>query len=173
MIESGFVTKLVWFFLLPVLVLHPVCAGALDVAVGGKYHVDHSEFEELPFDDGDPAYGVAFEFHDKPAYWQAAVTYAPDVGGTNLVDSVITPELNLIVKDQSWLAGTGVLSSYVEGKDEKDWTDLYWQILLGFDIPVSRASLAIHAYYTFESWGDITDFDTDDLEFGAWLGFSF
>jgi hypothetical protein len=155
-----------------------VRAGSHHWGLGGRYHVEHSEFEELPFGDGDTAYGLVYEFHDGPAYWQLGATYAFDVTGadtaSNTVDSVITPSINLVLQDGFWRAGAGLLSSYVQRDGGgSDWTDLYWQVLLGVGVPVFGLDLEVQALYSFEGWSDIDAFDFDDVEYGAWLTFAF
>lgn len=142
--------------------------------VGGRWHRSHSLFTELPFDDGDLAYGLSYEVHESEAYWQVAVTYAPDVTGTNSADTAITPQLSLILKDSYWRGGVGVLSSYITSDDEDDWTDIYWQFILGVHLGASsRSGIDVLAYYPFESWSDLGDFDARDIEFGLWFSFSF
>lgn len=144
------------------------------VSVGARQHAAHSEFEELPFDDGDISYGVAYEYHEMTGYWQVALDYAPDVSGTNSTDYVVTPQISLIFKDRAWRGGLGLLKSYIRDNDgEADWTDFYWQMILGLDIPLLGMEFNVLAYYVFEEWGEVGDFDVDELEFGAWLKFSF
>jgi hypothetical protein len=144
------------------------------VGVGVRSHVLHTEFEEYPFDDGDISYVAGYEYHDKAGYWQLLVGYTPDVGDGTVVDSIITPQLNLLLQDGAWLAGVGILGSYVETTLETtDWTDVYWQVMLGFEIPLPIFKLELLAYYPFESWSTFGDFDTDDIEFGGLAKFMF
>jgi len=141
-------------------------------SVGVRRHADHSVYTELPFDDGDLSYGIAYEIHEEQAYWQLAVEYAPDISGTNPVDFAVTPQLNLLFKDRCWLGGLGVLTSYVAGDDGDEWTDLYWQFIFGLQLGTSRKpEIDVLAYYPFENWSDIGDFDAQDIEFGLWLCF--
>jgi len=140
---------------------------------GARWHVNHTVFEELPFDDGDLSYGLAYEYHDEAAYWQLAVHYTPDAG-TNGTDYVVTPQINLIFKDRIWRLGVGALDSYVAAEDGGgDWGDVYWQLLTGLNLPLFRFQLNANAFYVFESWSDLDDFDTDDLEYGFWLTYPF
>ena len=60
-------------------------------AVGARLHTDHSDFLELPFDEGDISYAAAYEYHEDNAYWQIAVTFTPDPSGTPATENVITP----------------------------------------------------------------------------------
>ncbi len=144
------------------------------VVAGIRRHASHSEFEELPFERRDMSYGIAWEVHDANGYWQLGVNYTPDVGhATNAVKYVATPFVNLMLKDKGWIAGVGVLSSYIVTGEEKDWTSLYWQMMLGFSIPVGNFEIDVMAYYPFESWDDVQDFDTRDLEFGGLFRYRF
>lgn len=143
------------------------------IGMGVRSHVLHTEFEEYPFDEGDLSYVVGYEYHDQAGYWQFLVGYTPDVGDGTVVDSIITPQLNLLIQDRAWLAGVGILGSYVETELETDWTDIYWQVMLGFELPLPIFKLELLAYYPFESWSTFGDFDTDDIEFGALAKFMF
>ncbi|MBT3193370.1 MAG: hypothetical protein HN341_12530 [Verrucomicrobia bacterium] len=157
------------------LALFAVRAGAESaVSMGARYHTEHSVFTELPFEDGDMSYSLGYEYHDASGYWQIMVGYAPGAGsGTNSVDSVITPQINLLLSDRSWIGGVGALASYIEGPDESDWTDVYWQVMFGLEIPIGSLKLEILTYYPFEEWGGFSDFEMDDLEFGASLKYFF
>jgi len=150
-----------------------VTAGPHAIGIGGRYQQDHSEFEELPFDDGDLSYGINYEYHENVAYWQVGVMYTPDVGG-DAADYVITPQINLMLKDDIWRGGIGVLKSYIEYENgDSDWTDLYWQFHLGISVPIGPVEFAALAHYVFEDFGEIKDFDFDDVEYGAWLSYRF
>jgi hypothetical protein len=151
-----------------------LAAGKNSIGIGGRYQVDHSAFEELPFDDGDISYGVNYEYQEDAAFWQLGVLYTPEVGGTNSADYVVTPQINLMLKDDIWRGGIGALMSYIKDDNgEDDWTDLYWQLHLGVAIPIGPLSLTALAHYVFEDYGEIKDFDFDDLEYGAWLSYQF
>lgn len=151
-------------------------AGDHGLAVGARYHQEHSVFEELPFEDGDIAYGLAYEYHENNAYWQLAVNVAPDINGTNALEYVITPQINLIATDNMWRAGVGVLASYLMPEDDavdEDWTDIYWQLMVGLVFPIGAMNLEVQAFYVLEAWDEITEFDFSDIEYGAWLGYRF
>jgi hypothetical protein len=171
-----FITSL---FSVSVLVLFPLFANAGNspnsaVGLGARWHVQHSAFEDLPFEDGDLTYTLGYEYHDKAGYWQLLLGYTPEVGEGDLVDYVITPQLNLIIQDRIFLAGTGILGSYVESKDEGgDWTSVYWQFMLGFEIPLGAVKLEILAYYPFEGFSDLDEFDFSDIEYGGSLKYYF
>lgn len=146
--------------------------------VGVRSHSLHSVFEELPYDDGDLSYGLAYEYHEGSAYWQLAVDYSTDASRTNTVDTVITPQLNLIFKDRFYRGGLGVLSSYItySGDDpslKDDWTDVYYQFLLGISIPAGSLAIDVMAAYPFADWGDLGDFEAGDIEVQGWIKYLF
>jgi hypothetical protein len=157
--------------------------GKSKFSVGLRQHVDHSEFDEYPFDDDMLAYGVAYEYHDEVAFWQLAVLYTEDVDAvtnapgatvpTSEVDYILTPQLNLIFTEKHWRAGAGILGSYVVTDTDEDWIDPYWQFMAGVGFPVMAFTADLYAYYVYEDWGSLGDFAVDDIEFGGWLGYSF
>ena len=51
--------------------------------------------------------------------------------------------------------------------------DFYWQVLFGVQVPLLGVNVDFLAYYPFEEWGKVDEIDLDDVEFGAWLNFSF
>ncbi len=155
-----------------------VLAEGQQFGAGVRVHAEHSEFEELPFEDEDLSYGAVYEYHAEDAYWQIACMYAPDPGGrAGIVDYVITPQLNLILKDKIWRGGLGILGSYIEFEDDagdSDWTDVYWQFILGINVPFFFGmNVEAAAYYPFEDWNELSDMDTDDIEYGAWISHAF
>lgn len=153
--------------------LLPATAQQSVVSVGARQHSDHSNFEALPFQDDDLTYTIGYEYHEQAGYWQILVGYTPEVGDETVVESVITPQLNLLVQDNIWLGGVGILGSYIETEADSDWTDMYWQVMLGIEIPVPIFDLSVLAYYPFEDWSEFSEFDTDDVEFGASLKYPF
>jgi hypothetical protein len=144
------------------------------LAFGARMHARHDAFDKLPFDDGDLTYNVAYEWHETEAYWQIGVGYTPSVNTTNTIESVITPQVALILKDKYWRGGVGALWSMVDDKvSGRDWLNMYWQIILGISFPVAKLQLDVHALYPFEAWNELGNFDFDDIEFGAWLVYPF
>jgi hypothetical protein len=156
-------------------VVAPAPAAETVAAAGIRYHRQNPRLEELPFDDGDLSYGLALEYSETAAYWQLAVQYAPDVtGGTNEIDYIITPQLNLLFTERGWTGGVGALASYIVDETEEEWTDVYWQFILGLKVPLlDRLSLDAHAYYVFEGWDELNGFDVESLEFAAWFHMPF
>jgi hypothetical protein len=168
----------------------PVFAGAPSadnvqnkVAIGARVHGEIKDFDKLPYAKGDLSYGIAYEAHNNNALWQFALDYASDVGGTVAGDNettltpdyLLTPQINLIMKDEGrpWQGGVGVLSSYLSGDDLDEWTDLYWQLIFGLRLPIARLDVSVSAYYVFEKWGKMGSFDGDAMEYGVWVGLSF
>jgi len=147
------------------------------ISVGTRFHIEHSSFEDLPYGDGDMSYGIAFEWHENDAYWQICVNFAQKLTKTNDTEHVVSPQLNLLLKDNFWRGGVGAMWSYVEREKESgsdsDWLDVYWQFMFGVSMPIYGMTLDLMAYYVFEDWDRLDDFDLNDIEFGAWLGFKF
>jgi opacity protein-like surface antigen len=85
--------------------------------------------------------------------------------------------MNLVLQDGIFMAGLGALGSYVKTKDDahdNEWTDIYWQFILGIDYPVTpRMNIAANAYYPFYRWSDLDEFKFEDLDFGIRLSFKF
>jgi hypothetical protein len=165
----------------------PYAQASSAIGVGARRHVQHTAYEDYPYGDGDLSYTIAYEYHDAAGYWQLMVGFTPDVeartedegDGTGeedegtVVDSIITPQINLMIEDRMWLAGVGILSDYIETSEDTEWSDIYWQVMLGLLIPLGNLELEVLAYYPFEDWGTIGDFDVDDIEFGASIKFLF
>jgi hypothetical protein len=148
--------------------------------VGAKQHRDHSKFEALPYGDGDLAYSVAYEYRDNDALWQLACDLTPDLTGSDAPGAsaegsyAVSPQLNLLLLDRMFQGGAGVLSTYTHSDIGGDWMDLYWQLILGIRLPLPGAiSVQANAYYVFERWGDAADFDANNIEFGAYVGYKF
>jgi len=159
------------------------------MGLGVRTHALHSTFTDLPYDDGDLSYGLSYEFHEASGYWQIAVDYCMDpsrtttnglkaadsTNGVKMANSVITPQLNLIFKDKFWRGGVGALASYIDDEitQEADWTDIYYQFLLGIGVPLGKLGLDVMAVYPFEDWGSLGDFDTGDIDVQVWLKYIF
>lgn len=149
-----------------------------NLAVGVLQHKEHSAFEMLPFVDDDLGYGLAYEYREAgSAYWQFGAWYTDSPGeGKWEQDYAVTPQINLIFEDRAFRAGFGALATYLAGNEflETAWTDLYWHFILGLGIPLGPSfRLEVSAYYAFEAFDELSDFEWDDIEFGAWLSHSF
>jgi hypothetical protein len=153
----------------------PAKASESTLGLGFRTHAAQTTFKDYPFDDGDISYGIAYEFHEEAAYWQLAVDYAFDLGGTNAIDSVVTPQINLVFKDGVWRGGLGALSSYISPSDDTkaEWSDIYYQFLLGIGVPLGKLGLDVMAAYPFSDWGELGDFDAGGIEVVVWLKYFF
>ena len=148
------------------------------VSAGARYHSRHSQFTELPYANGDMSYVLGYEYHDAGGFWQFLLGYAPTIskgsdGRGAGVESVLTPQLNLLLEDRNFIAGVGILASYISAEGGDDWTDVFWQVMAGYEIPLPLFKLELMVYYPFEKWKTFRDFKTGDLEFGASLKRSF
>lgn len=152
-----------------------MAATATFIDLGARYHTKHSEFISLPYADGDMTYGVAYEIHEDNAMLQMACGFTPEFEDYKDWEYGVTPELNLLAKDGLYQGGVGILSTYTRDGDGKgDWMDLYWQLILGLNIPLGKnLSLQANAYYVFENWSSLGEFTFDDIEFGGYIGYKF
>ena len=146
------------------------------LTAGTRSHADHPTFTEMPFADGDTSYYFAYELHENAAFWQFGVGYATSVGSTNItgqIDRALTPQLHIIMTDKKLWGGIGIMKTYLYG-DESTSTDLYWQLQLGLAVPMGNSlRMQVAAYYIMEDFGDIGDFDKDELEWGFTLSYLF
>lgn len=156
-------------------------------SANARMHSEHSEFEELPFGKSDVSYGLSVEWHEEIAYWQLGANFMYEPEGAETVNYVITPSLNLLLKDGIWRGGAGALMSYMDmddpepgtavdveaGEEDSDWTDVYWQLIFGVHVPLFGLEFDAHAFYPFEKWNRLEDFDFDDIDYGVSLGVNF
>jgi len=147
------------------------------LSLQGRQYSEHRKFQRRPFDDGDFAYGAAYELRDAMGFWQLGARYTPNAGPDNRYDYIVTPFLNLVFRDQIFLGGIGIQKDYLPKTDTTDdeWTDLYYNVILGLGIPLGRRlELQALAFYDFNHVGKmIGDFDFDDVEFGVSLSVLF
>jgi len=156
-----------------------LAAGSLQATMnyytaGARYHTTHTRYEEYPFGRADITWQGGVEFHEGIGYWQLLVGYTPSVkqdpeSELPEIDSIITPQLNLILEDQGWLAGVGILSSYIKDEIESDWTKIYWQTMIGYQFRMQHFTLDVMGLYPFDSWSNISDFRFDNMEFSVML----
>ena len=142
---------------------------------GARYHQDNSSFVGYPFAKGDLSYGATYEYEDQNALWQLGVDVTPKFKSPSAEDYAVTPQLNLLLKDQIFRGGLGILSTYTRDNAGKgDWMDLYWQFILGVEIPLpGRLVASANAYYVFDKWDNLNSFDFKDVEYGVSLGYKF
>jgi hypothetical protein len=144
------------------------------VSVGARYHTEVANMGGVAFDDNDWSYCLAYEYRTGAAFWQMGAMWAPEASLDPDIDDVITPFLNLLFYDKYVEAGFGILDPYVlkdEGDD--DWGDFTYQFILGLYIPIGSMNLKVDAYLPVYDWDIFSDFDIQDIEFGAWLNFTF
>ena len=125
---------------------------------------------------GDLSYGVVYEIHEQDtSVLQLGCSMTPEFEDSPDLDYAVTPELNLMMKDRVFQGGVGIMSSYLSKNiGDSEWMDLYWQILLGMRLDLSKkVSLQLNGSYVFESWGDLGEFDFRDVEGVAYIGFAF
>ncbi|MBU1170647.1 MAG: hypothetical protein KKD44_13885 [Proteobacteria bacterium] len=151
----------------------PVGGPMHKLVAGAQYHTTIPDFTDLPLKRGDYSYKLLYEYHEGIGFWQLGASYAPSPKDRD-IDYVLTPQINLILKDRFYRLGAGALKSRVKGKTESHWTDVYWQICAGLGIPLgSRFSFDVYAHYVFESWDSIRDSDKGGVEYSALLGVTF
>ncbi|MBL7077121.1 MAG: hypothetical protein ISS31_06600 [Kiritimatiellae bacterium] len=139
--------------------------------VGARYHAEQHTELEVAFDD-ESTYGLVYEYHEGNTFWQLGAQYGTGLG-SNEVDYVITPEINLMLTDGAWRGGIGALATYVSTDEDSDWSDIYYQLILGFDVPLGGLALSIQAAYTFEDFDNLGDFDFDELDWAGYLSYQF
>ena len=153
------------------------------IALGGRYHMEHSAFHDLPFGNGDISYALGYEFRERISALQLAVDFAPDLSGdwTNSegeavsVDWAVTPQANLLFTDGFLRGGGGVLITYTRDENsEGEWSPVYWQLVLGLHVPPQgRFAIDILAHYVFRNFKTFSDFDFGDIEYSLWISYAF
>lgn len=129
-------------------------------------------FEERPYGKDDISYGLFVDYFDGLGAWRLGAAYASDLSGPGEADSVITPELSLLATDGLWETGISVLIDYIDSEAGADWGDVYYQVQLGLNFPVSRQiQIGVHAFYPFSSFSDLSDVRIGDLDYGLLLRF--
>jgi hypothetical protein len=144
------------------------------LSLGARYHTEEANMGEVPFDDNDWSYCLAYEYRTQAAFWQIGAMWAPEASLDPDIENVITPFLNLMFYDRYLEAGFGILDPYIlrdEGDD--DWGEFSYQFILGLYIPLGSVNLKIDAYLPVYDWDIFSDFDFKNIEYGAWLNFTF
>ncbi len=140
---------------------------------GARLHDEFPGLPELPVEKDDLSYELMYEFHDGIGYWQVGAGYMPEPDDKRF-EYLITPQVNLILKDRIYRLGAGALKTYVKTEDDTAWTDLYWQVIAGLGFPIgSFISIDICAHYVFTDWKKIGDTDMAAVDYTAHLALSF
>jgi hypothetical protein len=121
---------------------------------------------------------VAYEYHENEAFWQLGLEYTPVGSATGDVaeaEEIFTPQIHLIYRSQLFWGGAGLMKSFISKPlEDEGWTGFYWQAQLGIHLPISQAlDVRASAYYLFDDWGDLGDFDMDEVEMGFSLAYTF
>ncbi|MCK5851041.1 MAG: hypothetical protein KAH23_09010 [Kiritimatiellae bacterium] len=146
--------------------------GSSRVGFAFRRHNKDSALKSVKFGD-DLSYMLSYELEEQQAFWQIAVDYAPEIDTTNSLESIITPQLNLLFKDKGWLGGVGVLWSLIEEESgEDEWSDAYYQLILGFSLPVLGLKFNISAYYQFDNFNDIESFEEENIDYAVWFKYA-
>lgn len=154
---------------------HAAAKAIHSAGIGARFYQGHTSFTNQPFGDGDIAYNIGYEYREKgnPCFWQVVLGYAPSLD-SELIDDVFTPELNLMLEEEHFRAGVGILDSFVNYRDiSNEWSDLYYHLTVGLKQDLGSVSIAADALYAFDDWGNLGDFDFADLEYGVWLTYTF
>lgn len=147
---------------------------AADIAAMVKQHSDHSKFSDRPYGKSDLSYGGFFEFFDGPAGWRLGAMYGSGLSGKGEADSVITPEITLLLQDGLWETGISALIDYIDEDGNTGWSDHYYQFQLGLNLPFGKnLSVGAHAFYALDKIQNITDFRFNNLDYGLTLRLKF
>lgn len=141
---------------------------------GVRQHAVQPDFPDISFGDGDISYGLALTAADPGGYWQAAILYTPEITGVDDLDYAITPQLNLLLSENAWRMGVGGACTYISSDSSSGWNDFFWQLMMGIGLPgLGKVSIEAQAIYVFDEWGNVGDFDVDNLEYAVWIGVPF
>ncbi len=147
------------------------------LVIGARMHSEFEDFADVPYDAGDLSYTLMYEYHDSMAFWQLGIGYAPESEGDSEkgtgYDSILTPQISLMFKDSIYRIGLGALTSYVTKDDIKNWSDPYYQVALGIEIPIGRLGIGLTGYYVFNAFENIGEFDDNALDLSAGISLSF
>lgn len=166
------VTSILIVLALCIATTHAAASSKQRFGVGARYHAQHNaEEREVAFDD-ESTYGIVYEYHEGNTFWQLGAQYGTSLG-TNDVDYIITPEINLMLTDGAWRGGIGALATYFSGDVDDDWSDIYYQFILGVDFPIGSLALSLQTAYVFEDFDKLDEFDFDELDWAGYLSYQF
>ncbi len=145
------------------------------VGVGVRSHSSNSAFEDMPYSSGDISYQFYYENHDlaTSGFWQIVFGSSEDPNNRE-ISKIYSQQLNLIFKDRFYRGGLGILNHCIVTDDSDEWSDPYYQFILGVYISFTEnLGLGINGYYIFEKLDDETSFDSKDIEYSLMLDFKF
>lgn len=142
------------------------------LAIGARYHFDYKDLEDIPVQEEDLSYHIFYEVHNDFAFWQIGSSFTPGPDDDRF-DQIITPQLNLIIKDRIYRLGIGAMISSVSINDESDWSSVYWQGIFGFGIPLGPIGIDLMGHYVFESWSKPHEPATDAPEISLTITYDF
>ncbi len=143
--------------------------------VGIRSHSSNSAFEEMPYSSGDTSYQFYYEIYDlaTSGFWQIVFGSVEDPKNSE-VRKIYSQQLNLVLKDRFYRGGLGILNHCIVTDDSEEWSDTYYQFILGVYISFTEnLGLGINGYYLFEKLDEDTSFDSDDIEYSLMLDFKF
>lgn len=143
------------------------------IAGGVRLYDEFPGLKNFPVEKDDLGYELMYEYHEGIGYWQLGAVYMP-APNDDRFDYLISPQINLILKDSIYRIGTGAMKTYVKTADDKYWTDLHWQMILGLGFPIgNHFSIDIYAHYVYTNWKEITDTDMAAIDYSVLLSVSF
>lgn len=143
------------------------------IAGGVRLYDEFPGLKNFPIEKDDLGYELLYEYHEGIGYWQLGAAYIP-APDDDRFDYLVSPQINLILKDRIYRIGTGAMKTYVKTNSDKYWTDLCWQMILGLGLPLGdHLSIDVYAHYVFKSWKDFTDTDQAAIDYSALVSVNF
>lgn len=147
------------------------------VSFTARLHRENSVFESMPYGESDLGWLLAYEYHEGIGFWQTGVEFSNRPSKNQQIDYVLTPQINLILKDRIYRAGLGIRWNYLKSLDsdiENNWSDLYWQFAIGLAYPIlDQLEVGAYSYYVFEEWSELDQFNVGDIEYGISISYQF
>lgn len=139
---------------------------------GVTWYTEIPGFTDYPLSDRDMGYNLYYEYHESGGFWQLGASYIPSPDNDGVKD-VLTPEINLLLKDKIYRLGTGALISYVDYGSDTDWTEVYFQFVGGLEIPIGSFGIELHGRYVFKSFRSITDSQKGGPAYSVLISYTF
>ncbi|WFB35879.1 hypothetical protein P3T73_17135 [Kiritimatiellota bacterium B12222] len=156
------------------LFVSPLFAQKALTVVVKEYDKRAKSFPDRPYGKDDMSYGLYLDIFDGMGGWRMGASYAGDLTGPDQANMVITPEITLLGSDKLFVSGVSLMMDYIDSDTGTEWSDLYFQIQLGLNVPLgNRFQAGIHAYFPFTEIQDFGDFDTGELDYGISISCAF